>query len=106
METCDRGRNLCSTGPLYNYGYHLEVYSEVIFHHEKGIIYTPGFGDIVTKERLELLCKFLHFIDSETVNNFQGPDKIFLNIFTVILCQNKSFQELCFPNQDISRDES
>jgi hypothetical protein len=90
---------------LYNYGHHLEVYSEVIFHHEKGIISTPGFGDIVTKYRLELICKFLHFIDSETVNYFQGPKKL-LNIFTVILCQNKSFQELCFPNQEISRDES
>jgi hypothetical protein len=38
----------------------------------KRVISTPGFGDIMTRERLEIICKCLHFSDNESISNFQG----------------------------------
>jgi hypothetical protein len=43
----------------------------------KRVISTPGFRDIITRERLEIICKFLHFTDNESVSNFEGPEKLF-----------------------------
>jgi hypothetical protein len=71
----------------------------------KRVISTPGFGDIITRDRLELICKFLHFANNEIINSFQGPKKLF-KIFAVISHLNNKFQELYLPNQDISIDES
>jgi hypothetical protein len=34
-------------------------------------ISTPGFGDIITTHRLELICKFLQLADNETNNKFE-----------------------------------
>jgi hypothetical protein len=70
----------------------------------KRVISTPGFRDI-TRDRFELVCKFLHFIDSETISTFEGPQKLF-KIFPVISHLNKKFQELYLPNRDISIDEA
>jgi hypothetical protein len=33
----------------------------------KRVISAAGFGDIITRDRLELVCKFLHFADNETI---------------------------------------
>jgi hypothetical protein len=59
----------------------------------------------MTRERLEIICKFLHFSDNETVSNFEGPEKLF-KVFPVIFHLNNKFQELYLPSQDISIDES
>jgi hypothetical protein len=69
----------------------------------KRVISTPGFGDI-TRERLELICKFLYFTNNETINSFQGLKKLF-KMFPVISHLNNKFQELYLPNQGISIDE-
>ncbi|PNF32813.1 hypothetical protein B7P43_G04498 [Cryptotermes secundus] len=71
----------------------------------KRVISTPGFRDIITRDRLELICKFLHFANNENISTFEGPKKLF-KIYPVIFHLNKKFQELCLPNQDISVDES
>jgi hypothetical protein len=71
----------------------------------KRVISTPGFRDVITRERLEIICKFFHFTDNETDSNFEGPEKLF-KIFSVILHLNNKFQELYLPNKDISIDES
>jgi hypothetical protein len=71
----------------------------------KRLISTSGFRDIITRERLEVICKFLHFTDHESISNFEGPEKLF-KIFPVISHLNNKFQELYLPNQDISIDES
>jgi hypothetical protein len=42
----------------------------------KSVISTPGFGDIITRDRLELICTFLHFANSKTINSFQGQKNI------------------------------
>jgi hypothetical protein len=99
-----KGRNLCWTGPLYAYGQYSETCLEIIFHHKR-VISTPGFGDIITRHRLELICKFLHFANKETINSFRGPKKLFKN-FPVISHRNNKIQELYLPNRDISIEES
>jgi hypothetical protein len=71
----------------------------------KRVISTPGFRDVITRDRLELISKFFNFFDNETISNFEGPKKLFKN-FPVISHLNKKFQELYLPNQDISIDES
>jgi hypothetical protein len=38
---------------------------------------TPDFGDILTRERLELLCKFLCFSDNESHNTYKGSPLLF-----------------------------
>jgi hypothetical protein len=68
------------------------------------MIATPGFRDI-TRERLELLCKFLHFSDNESQNTYQGPPKLF-KIFPIISHLNNKFQTLYLPYHNISEDES
>jgi hypothetical protein len=42
----------------------------------KRVISILEFGDIITQDRLELIRKFLHFANNETINNFEGPKKI------------------------------
>jgi hypothetical protein len=76
METCGRGRNLCCTGPVYTYGHCSETYPYVTFCHKK-LISILGFGDSVTRDSLRLICKFLHFVTSETTNSFEGQKKHF-----------------------------
>jgi hypothetical protein len=71
----------------------------------KRVISTPGFRDIMTRERSEIICKFLDFSDNESVSNFHGLEKLLKN-FPVILHLNNKFQELYLPNKDISIDES
>jgi hypothetical protein len=71
----------------------------------KRMIATPGFGDIITRERLDLPCKFLHFSDNESQNTYQGPPKLF-KIFSIISHLNNKFQTLYLPYQNISVDES
>jgi hypothetical protein len=103
-ETHDRGRNLCCTGPLMLIGIVKKPTLRSYFT-TKRVISTLGFGDIITRDRLELICKFFHFPNNETINSFQGPKKLF-KIFPAISHHNNKFQELYLPNQDISIDES
>jgi hypothetical protein len=53
----------------------------------KRAISTLGFGDIITRDRLEVFCKFCILL-AMTINNCQGPEKPF-KIFLVILHLNK-----------------
>jgi hypothetical protein len=71
----------------------------------KRVISTPGFTDVITRDRLELICRFLHFTNNETISTFEGPEKLF-KISPIISHLNNKFQELYLPNQDISIDES
>jgi len=61
----------------------------------------PGFADVISREGFELICKFLHFIDNESLPTYQGPPILFK-----IYCVNIKFQSLYLPNQNIAIDES
>jgi len=65
---------------------------------------TPGFVDVISRERFELICKFLHFIDIESLPTYQGPPILF-KIYPVICNLNINFQTLCLPKQNIAIDE-
>lgn len=72
---------------------------------KKDIISTPTFNKIITSDRFESITKFLHFIDNETINAFEGPKKLF-KIYPVIKHLNNVFQKYYLPGQNISVDES
>ena len=44
---------------------------------KRSIISTPEFADVISRERFELICKFLHFIDNESLPTYQGPPILF-----------------------------
>jgi len=69
------------------------------------VISTTGFADIISRERFELICKVLHFIDNESIPTYQGPPRLF-KIYPVICHLNIKFQTLYLPNQNIAIDES
>ena len=71
---------------------------------KRRIISTPGFADVISKERCELI-KFLHFIDNESLPTYQGPPILF-NIYPVMCHLNIKFRTLYLPNQNIATDES
>jgi hypothetical protein len=71
----------------------------------KRVIAAPGFGDIITRVRRELPCKFLHFLNSENQNTYQGPPKLFI-IFPIISHISSKFQTPYFHYQNISIDET
>ena len=72
---------------------------------KRRVISTPGFADVISRERFELICKFLHFIDNESLPTYQGPPILF-KIYPVICHLNIKFQTLYLPNQNIAIDES
>ena len=60
---------------------------------------------MISRERFELICNFLHFIDNESLPAYQVPPKLF-KIYPVICHLNKKFQTLYLPNPNIAIDES
>jgi hypothetical protein len=71
----------------------------------KRVISTPGFADIMSRDRFELICKFLHFIDNDSLQTYEGPPKLF-KIYPILCHLNSKFQSLYLPKQNISIDES
>jgi len=69
------------------------------------VISTPGFADVISRERFELICKCLHIIENESLPTYQGPPILF-KIYHVICHLNIKFQTLYLPNQNIAIDES
>jgi len=72
---------------------------------KRRVISTPGFSDVISRERFELSCKFLHFIDNESLPPYQGPPTLF-KIYPVICHLNIKFQTLYLSNQNFAIDES
>lgn len=71
----------------------------------KRILSTPGFGDVISRNRFQLIMKFLHFSDNSSKANYQGPAKLY-KIFPVLSHLNCKFQNLYLPGQNISVNES
>ena len=72
---------------------------------KRRVISTPGFANVISRERFELICKFLHFINNESLPTYQGPP-ILIKIYPVVCHLNIKFQTLYLPNQNIAIDES
>ncbi|PNF14286.1 hypothetical protein B7P43_G07092, partial [Cryptotermes secundus] len=71
----------------------------------KRLLYTPAFPDVISRDRFQLICKFLHFNDNTKKDNYLGPTRLF-KIFPVIQHLNEKFQTLFYPGQNICIDES
>jgi hypothetical protein len=72
---------------------------------KKRVLSTPGFADVISRERFELICKFLHFIDNDSLQAYDGPPKLF-KIYPILRHLNNKFQSLYLPTQNIAIDES
>ena len=72
---------------------------------KRRVLSTPGFADILSRERFELIRKFLHVIDNENLPTYQGPPILF-KIYPVICHLNIKFQTVYLPNQNIAIDDS
>jgi hypothetical protein len=68
------------------------------------ILITPGFGEVISRDRFELIMKFLHFSDNTNKANYEDPAKLY-KIFPVLSHLNYKFQKLYLPGQNISVDE-
>lgn len=48
------------------------------FYFSKGrVISTPGVADVMSRDRFESICRFLHFVNNSISESFQGSSKIF-----------------------------
>jgi len=66
---------------------------------------TPIFGSIISMDRFESICNFMHFNNNDHVGTYQGPSKLF-KIYPVLSNLNTKFQSLYLPGQNIAIDES
>jgi hypothetical protein len=64
-------------------------------YHQK-IDFHTGFWDIMTRKRLGIICKFLHFTENERIRNFEGPQNLFKS-FPVISYLNNKFSGTVSP---------
>ena len=69
------------------------------------IVATPVFCSIISMDRFESMCNFMHFNNNYHVGTYQGPSKIF-KIYPVLSHLNTKFQSLCLPGQNVAIDES
>ena len=70
-------------------------------HH---LISTPGFRDVMARNRFEQILRYIHFSNNKATN-YQGPPKL-QKIYPVLSYLNNKYQKLYCPKQDISIDES
>jgi hypothetical protein len=71
----------------------------------KRILSTAGFGDVILRDRVELIMKFLRFAENTNKENYVGPAKVH-KIFPILLHLNCKFQNLFLPGQNISVNKS
>jgi len=69
------------------------------------LVATPVFGSVISLDRFESICRFLHFTDNTTKDTYEGQQKLF-KIYPLIRHLNSKFQTLYLPQQNISVDES
>jgi len=69
------------------------------------ILTTTVFGSIISMDRFESICNFIHFDNNDHVGTYQGPSKLF-KIYPVLSHLNTKFQSLYLPGQNIAIDES
>jgi hypothetical protein len=71
LENPVTGRNSVVLGPVMLTGMIRKPTLSSCFTTE-GVIPTTGFGDIIRRDRLELISEFSHFANNKTISNVQG----------------------------------
>jgi hypothetical protein len=69
------------------------------------LVARPVFGAVISLDRFESICRFLHFVDNTSKDISEGQQKLF-KICPIIRHLILKFQNLYLPQQDISADES
>jgi len=69
------------------------------------VLATPIFGSIISMDRFESICNFMHFNNNDNIGTYQRPPKLF-KIYPVLSHLNTKFQSLYLPGQNIAIDES
>ena len=67
------------------------------------ILATPTFGSIISMDRFESICNFMHFNINDHVGTYQGQSKLF-KIYPVLSHLNTMFQSLYLPGQNFAID--
>jgi hypothetical protein len=65
----------------------------------------PNFGCVISMDRLESICNYMHLNNNENTKTHWGPSKLFI-IYPALSHLNKKFQGLYLPGKDITIDES
>ena len=60
------------------------------------ILATPIFGSIISMDRFESICSFMHFNNNDHIGTYQGPSKLF-KIYPVLPNLNTKFH-VCTQN--------
>ena len=60
---------------------------------------------MIFRDRFEIISRFLHFIDNESLATYDGSPKLF-KIYPLLCHLNSKFQEFYLPKQNIAIDES
>jgi len=64
----------------------------------------PIPGSVISLDRYENMCRFLHFIGKTSNDTFEGQQNLF-KFHSIIRHLNSKFQVLYLPKQDTSVDE-
>ena len=67
------------------------------------ILAAPNFGSIISMDRFESICNFMHFNINDHVGTYQGQSKLF-KIYPVLSHLNTMFQSLYLPGQNFAID--
>jgi hypothetical protein len=62
-------------------------------------------SDVITRERFELICRFLHFSDNESKSVYTGSSELF-KISPILSYLNSKFKNLYLLEQNKTIDES
>ncbi|KAI8440905.1 hypothetical protein MSG28_009203 [Choristoneura fumiferana] len=72
-----------------------------------GTLGMPDFRKLMSKNRFQLLMRFLHFSDNDDVlTGLSGYQKKITKIAPILNHMNKKFAEICIPQRELSLDES
>ena len=63
---------------------------------KNSILSTPIFGKVISMDRFESICNFMHFNNNDNISSYVGPARLF-KIFPVLSYLNKKFQEMYLP---------
>jgi hypothetical protein len=74
-----------------------------LYFSTNAFIETLIFPHTMTSDRFELIMKFLHFVDDNTVDTYTGRNKIF-KVRSLLEILRKHFQSTYLPAQDLGAD--
>ncbi|KAI8440900.1 hypothetical protein MSG28_009200 [Choristoneura fumiferana] len=86
---------------------YLDLWGRLSEYWSTGTLGMPDFRKLMSKNRFQLLMRFLHFSDNDDVlTGLSGYQKKITKIAPILNHMNKKFAEICIPQRELSLDES